>query len=89
MKALTRQQYAAVQVALAASYGVQSVTAQFTIEPSIEQTHQDKIVEQSTFLPKINVITVDDMKGENLLGYASGPASGRTDTSADKERTPR
>ena len=88
MKALTRQQYAVMQVALAASYGVQNVTDQFTIEPSIEQNLQDKIVEQSTFLPKINVITVDDMKGENILGYASGPASGRTDTSGDKERTP-
>ncbi|HAS89842.1 MAG TPA: phage major capsid protein, P2 family [Desulfovibrio sp.] len=88
MKALTRQQYAALQVALAASYGVQNVTEQFAIEPSIEQNLQDKIVEQSTFLPKINVITVDDIKGENLLGYANGPSSGRTDTSGDKERTP-
>lgn len=88
MKAITRQKYTALQSGLAQSYGVQNVTEQFSIEPSVEQHLQDKIVEQSSFLPKINVITVDDMKGENILGYASGPASGRTDTSGDKERTP-
>lgn len=38
----------------------------------------------------INVITVDELSGENILGSASGPVSGRTDTSKDgKERTPR
>lgn len=89
MKAITRQKYTALHSGLAQSYGVQNVTEQFTIEPSVEQHLQDKIVEQSTFLPKINVISVEQMKGQNILGSASGRVSGRTDTSGDKERTPR
>ncbi|MBI9109899.1 phage major capsid protein, P2 family [Maridesulfovibrio ferrireducens] len=88
MNSHSRKQYSALQANLAKGYGVQNVTEQFTVEPSVEQRLQDKIVEQSTFLQKINVITVDEMTGQNILGYANGPASGRTDTSGDKERVP-
>ena len=90
MKTHTRQRFNALLHGLAKGYGVEDVSRQFTIEPTIQQRLQDKIVEQSTFLPKINVITVDELSGENILGSASGPVSGRTDTSKDgKERTPR
>lgn len=90
MKTHTRQRFNALLHGLAKGYGVEDVSRQFTVEPTIQQRLQDKIVEQSTFLPKINVITVDDLSGENILGSASGPVSGRTDTSKDgKERTPR
>jgi len=75
---------------IAKSYGIDSTARQFTVAPSVEQRLQDKIVEQSEFLPKINVITVDEMAGENILGSASGPVSGRTDTTVDgQERSPR
>lgn len=90
MKTHTRQRFNALLHGLAKGYGVEDVSRQFTIEPTIQQRLQDKIVEQSTFLPKINVITVDELSGENILGSASGPVSGRTDTSKDgNERTPR
>ena len=90
MKTHTRQRFNALLHGLAKGYGVEDVSRQFTIEPTIQQRLQDKIVEQSTFLPNINVITVDELSGENILGSASGPVSGRTDTSKDgKERTPR
>lgn len=89
MKAQTRLQFDALQQRLAASYGVASVSQQFSIAPSVAQLLKDKIVEQSTFLPKINVITVDDLQGENILGSSSGPVTGRTDTSGDDERKPR
>ena len=90
MKTHTRQRFNALLHGLAKGYGVEDVSRQFAIEPTIQQRLQDKIVEQSTFLPKINVITVDELSGENILGSASGPVSGRTDTSKDgKERTPR
>lgn len=89
MNTLSRQKYEQLKGILTKSYGVTCVTKEFSLEPSVEQRLQDKIVEQSTFLSKINVITVDEMKGQNILGYASGPASGRTDTSGEKERLPR
>jgi len=74
----------------AVGYGVPTVERQFTIVPSIAQQLSDKIVEQSTFLPKINIVPVDELKGENILGYANAPVTGRTDTSQPgKEREPR
>jgi P2 family phage major capsid protein len=90
MKDLTRQLFNQVFAALAVAYGVKTVGKQFAVAPEIEQRLQDKIVEMDTFLPLINVITVTEMEGENILGSASGPVSGRTDTTVDgQERTPR
>lgn len=89
MKASTRTQFSKMQQRLAASYGVENVSQQFSIAPTVAQLLKDKIVEQSTFLPKINVVTVDDLQGENILGSASGPVTGRTDTSGEAERQPR
>lgn len=79
-----------MQKRLAKNYGVEQVSETFSVAPTMEQKLQDKIVEQSTFLPRINVLPVDDLEGQNILGSASGPASGRTDTSVDgNERTPK
>lgn len=90
MNTQARLAFKTMQARLAKNYGVESVGESFTVLPTMEQTLQDAIVEQSTFLPKINVLTVDDLEGQNVLGSASGPASGRTDTSVDgKERTPK
>jgi P2 family phage major capsid protein len=90
VKTLTRQAFHQFCAALAQVHGAPDVTEQFAIEPSLEQRLQDAIVEQSTFLPQINVVTVDEMEGQNILGSASGPVSGRTDTSVDGvERVPR
>ncbi len=89
MNTYSRQQYQNLQAAIALGYSVKSVTQQFSVDPSVEQDLQDKIVEQSEFLSNINVLTVDEMKGQVILGYANGPVSGRTDTSGDKERVPK
>lgn len=89
MREYTRKQFAAVCARMAKAYGVSDVSRQFSVAPTVEQRLLDKIVEQSTFLPKINTVPVDDLEGEVLLGSAAGPVSGRTDTSADHERMPR
>jgi P2 family phage major capsid protein len=74
----------------ASTYGVQDVQHSFSVTPSIAQKLQDKIVEQSTFLSKINMLPVDELKGQNILGFAASPVTSRTDTSQpDKERQPR
>jgi P2 family phage major capsid protein len=78
-----------VLFALAQGYGVETVSRQFAIEPTIAQELNDKIVEQSAFLPLINVIGVAELEGENILGFASSPVASRTDTSGDGERKPR
>jgi P2 family phage major capsid protein len=90
MKEITRKLYNNMALRLAKTYGVASVTAPFSATPEVEQRLQDKIVEQDNFLQKINVITVAEIEGQNILGSASGPSSGRTDTSVEgQERSPR
>ncbi len=74
---------------LAETYGVASVAHRFAIEPSLSQKLNDKIVEQSTFLGQINTVPVDELAGENILGYAKSPVTSRTDTSGDGERKPK
>ncbi len=90
MRTTTRQLFSALCATLAANYGVPSVMIAFTVAPAVAQALLDKIVEQASFLPKINILSVDELVGENLLGYANATVTSRTDTSqADKERTPR
>ena len=88
----TRLKYKQLCNMLGKGYGVDpsDITQGFSVVPTVEQRLQDAIVEQSTFLGLINVITVAEIKGENILGGTSGPVSGRTDTSVEgNERTPR
>ncbi|ADU61471.1 MAG: phage major capsid protein, P2 family [Pseudodesulfovibrio sp.] len=92
MKPFTELKFSELCAALAEGYGVETakVTQGFTVAPTVEQRLQDAITEQSEFLPLINVITVSELVGQNVLGSASGPVSGRTDTKVDgNERTPR
>jgi len=90
MRDTTRQLFSALCAVLAANYNVRSVAEAFSVAPTVAQELKDKIVEQATFLPKINVLQVDELVGENLLGFANSTVTGRTDTSQpDKERTPR
>ena len=88
MKKETKQKFNIIKARIAKAYGVDTVSEQFSATPTVEQRLNDKIVEQDNFLSRINVISVDEIEGQNILGYASGPASGRTDTSGDGERTP-
>lgn len=89
MKKTTRDKFNSLCKGLAQGYAVEDVSKQFAIEPSVAQKLNDKIVEQSTFLPLINIVPVDEMVGEVILGSATGPISGRTDTTGDGKRTPR
>lgn len=66
--------------------GVTDATQKFDVQPSVQQTLENKIQESSDFLSRINLIGVREMKGEKLgLGVGSTIAS-RTDTSGDGER---
>lgn len=89
MRTATRTRFVSLCSRIGTAYGVADVGRQFAVTPSIQQQLKDKIVEASTFLPRINILSVDELKGENILAGASGPVTGRTDTSGDAERTPR
>lgn len=89
MRNATRKLFTSLCSRIGTAYGVADVTRQFAVTPAIQQQLKDKIVEASTFLTRINILSVDELKGENILAGASGPVTGRTDTSGDAERTPR
>ncbi len=76
----TRKHFDAYQQRIAQLNGVTDATKTFTAEPSVQQTLETKMQESSEFLGRINLIPVDELKGEKIgLGVGSTIAS-RTDT---------
>lgn len=62
-----------------------TISNQFTAgTPSVQQRLIDKQQEESSFLGKINMVLVDEMKGEKLGLGVSGPLASRTQTNVDK-----
>jgi len=66
---------------------VTSAMQSFTVQPSIQQRLETKMQESNVFLGMINVIPVDEMKGQKVSIGVSGTIAGRTDT-ASKDRQP-
>ncbi|WP_371916462.1 phage major capsid protein, P2 family [Pseudomonas sp. PIC25] len=83
-----RQQYHRLQAAIARAYGVDSAREEFNVTPSMAQTLNDKITASSTFLARINVIGVSEIKGQKVMMGLNGPATGRTNTN-NADRVPR
>ncbi|WP_331352587.1 phage major capsid protein, P2 family [Cellvibrio sp. UBA7671] len=83
MNEVSKQKYLAFCIAMATTFGVASVAETFSVTPTVAQTLHDKIVEEDTFLKKINVFPVDEMKGEKVYGSVSPVVGKRTDTSAN------
>lgn len=80
------QMYAAMQVAMAETYGVEVVTRMFSVEPSIAQELNDAITAKADFLQRINIIPVSEIKGQKVFLGTSGPVTGRTNTkTTDRE----
>ena len=90
MNAFTEQRFYEYQQAIAKGYGVtvEKVMKTFSVTPNAQQVLRDKIVAESTFLPKINVIEVDQLTGEVIFGSVDQPVSSTTDTNL-KERVAR
>jgi P2 family phage major capsid protein len=88
MRNESRVQFNKLRRRIAELNGVESAAETFAVEPSVQQRLEQRIQESSGFLNRINVIGVDEVKGEKIgLGVGSTIA-GRTDVSA-KDRTPR
>ncbi|WP_271105117.1 phage major capsid protein, P2 family [Pseudomonas tohonis] len=85
---LAQRQYYALVQAYAETYGVDDACRQFAVEPSLAQELNDKITQKSDFLARINIVPVEQLKGEKVIIGLNGPATGRTDTS-QRDRVPR
>lgn len=88
MRNQTRIAYNKLLERVAHLSGVPNASESFAVEPSIQQTLESKIQESSAFLNLINMVGVDELKGEKLGLGISGPIAGRTDVST-KDRQPR
>ena len=83
----TRKKYNAAMVQLASVNGVETVTTQFNVLPSIQQKLETKIQESSAFLGLINVFLVEQMSGERIGMGISGPIASRTNTDVEDRQT--
>lgn len=81
MSTAARDKFSALAVAIAATYGVESARQEFNVTPTHAQTLNEKITLSSSFLQRINVIPVSEIKGEKVMLGTSGTVTGRTDTS--------
>ncbi|WP_275286940.1 phage major capsid protein, P2 family [Halomonas elongata] len=84
----TRQALNQFRERLATINGVASATEMFNVEPSVQQTLESRIQESSEFLGRINVVGVDEIKGQKVGMGVIGPIAGRTDVES-KDRAPR
>lgn len=66
---------------------VPDAAVKFTVTPSVQQTLETKIQESSAFLGAINIIGVDELKGEKLGLGISGPVASRTNTDTTDRAT--
>ena len=71
----------------ARNHGVRDVSRAFTVEPSMQQKIENKILESSSFLRAINVVPVTELAGEKIGLGSSGPIAGRTDTTTKDRET--
>jgi len=86
MRKDTRARFNLFTAQIAALNDVDDATVKFAVDPSIQQKLVDKKQESSAFLAKINIVPVEEMKGEILGLGAPGPNSSRTDTSGAGRR---
>ena len=66
MQNQTRQHFDAYTRRIAELNGVSDATRTFNVSPSVQQTLENRVQESSAFLGRINVMGVDELKGEKL-----------------------
>lgn len=66
--------------------GIAEAVSKFNVQPSVQQKLETKLQQSSAFLGKINIIGVDELKGEKIGLSITRPVASRTDTSADGTR---
>lgn len=84
----TRKALNQFKAKLAQLNGVENTSEQFNVAPSVQQTLETRMQESSEFLSSINMIGVDEIKGQKVGLGVSGPIAGRTNTD-QKDRSTR
>lgn len=63
------------------------VAKKFSVEPSVTQTLMNTLQVSSEFLTRINIVPVDELKGEKVGVGVNGTIASTADTAGDDERT--
>ncbi|BAP43920.1 P2 family phage major capsid protein [Pseudomonas sp. StFLB209] len=78
--------FAELQMAIAETYGVETASRMFNVEPSVAQELNDAITHQADFLERINIVMVTEIKGQKVFLGTNGPVTGRTNVkTTDRE----
>lgn len=67
--------------------GVPDATQKFAVDPTIQQRLEKRIQESSDFLSRINIVGVDELKGEKLALGVTGPIAARTNVNNQDRKT--
>jgi len=88
MRKQTRFKFNAFMSRVAELNGVDTgdLDKKFSVEPSVTQTIMTRVQDSSTFLTRINILPVRDMKGEKIGLDVSGSIASTTDTAGGDER---
>ena len=88
MRKTTRFKFNAFMTQLAKLNGIQSdeLNKKFSVEPSVTQRLMTRVQESSEFLKRINIIPVDEMKGEKIGVGVSSTIASTTNTSGGDVR---
>ncbi|MGL5224440.1 MAG: phage major capsid protein, P2 family [Aeromonas sp.] len=87
MRNVTRQKFTEYTGQLAKLNAVTSAMVQFSVEPSVQQTLETKMQESTVFLGMINMLSVQEIKGQKVGIGIGSTIAGRTDTGT-KDRQP-
>ncbi|MBR9778444.1 MAG: phage major capsid protein, P2 family [Rhodospirillales bacterium] len=88
MKNTTRTQFNAYAAHIAELNGIDDATVKFNVNPTIEQTMEERIQESADFLGDINILPVEELSAEKVGLGIDNPIASRTDTTT-KDRAPR
>ncbi|OKP25311.1 phage major capsid protein, P2 family [Serratia liquefaciens] len=88
MRKQTRFKFNAFMSRVAELNGVDTgdLDKKFSVEPSVTQTIMTRVQDSSTFLTRINILPVRDMKGEKIGLDVSSSIASTTDTAGGDER---
>ncbi|MRT03187.1 phage major capsid protein, P2 family [Ewingella americana] len=88
MRQTTRIKFNAYLSRVAELSGVEvgDLDKKFSVEPSVTQTLMTRVQDSSEFLKKINIVPVEEMKGEKVGVGVAGTIASTADTSGTGER---
>ncbi|BCX45076.1 MULTISPECIES: phage major capsid protein, P2 family [Stenotrophomonas] len=88
MRTETRRLFEGYTQQVATLNNVSGVANTFSVEPTVQQSLEARMQESSTFLQAINMVGVNELKGQKVGVGITGTIAGRTDTSGNGERNP-